>query len=185
MAGGMGHGSGSQSTSADQASLQGAPSGKGTSEAAPTGTRDMPPSVMSRYSGAPQSDNWRDTLARGINQQQMRAAATPMPTGDYNQMVSQALLGKKWEDLVPQPAKKEEPAAAPAPAPDKIAEMQAQIDALSQRPAVASVYDPYPGATMTTGFARGGMTHGYAAGGSPSEDEILKLAFNIIRRKFQ
>ena len=184
MAGGMGHGSGSQSMSADQASLQGAPSGKGTSEAAPTGTRDMPPSVMSRYSGAPQRGGWQDTLARGMNQQQMRAAATPMPTGDYNQMVSQALLGKKWEDLVPQPAKKEEPAAAPAPAPDKVAALEAQLAALqqAQQAATAPAYDP---GFNAAGRAHGGAIHGYAAGGSPSEDEILKLAFNIIRRKFQ
>lgn len=140
---------------------------------------------MDRYSGAPSrgGSDWYSTLMQRLGQQQPMQRPAPAAT-DYNQMVSQALLGKKWEDLVPQPAKKEEPAAAPAPAPDKVAALEAQLAALqqAQQAAAAPVYDP---GAYAAGRAHGGAIHGYAAGGSPSEDEILKLAFNIIRRKFQ
>lgn len=223
MAGGMGHGSGSQSTSANEAAAalaardgatggkgtsQSVPApslsqmgtggifgsqqseahpithsaGKGTNEAAPTGTQDIPSSVTGQYSG--RGGNWRDTLARGIMQQQRQAAAIPAPSSDYGQMVSQALLGKDWKDLVPAPAKKEEPAAAAAPAPDKVAALEAQIAALqrAQQAATAAPYDPYPGATMTSGAAHGGAIHGYARGGMPADDDIVKIALALLRR---
>lgn len=168
------------STPATTPPPMGAQGGKGTSEATPTagGATPPPPALHGGSSGA----DWYPALMQMIQGQQAQGnMAGKAPS--YADMTAQALNGMKWGDLTPKPAEQPKPAeAAPAAAP--AADMQAQLAALQQqmfdRDNQDRVNRQY--GEMAGRAATGGAINGYARGGAPDDDDIVKLALNFLRR---